>query len=576
MAKKSLKQAAISRLLLVFLAIVLVNIIGQRLFKRFDLTSEGRFSLSDSTIAQVSRLKEPVMIECYLDGDLRPDIMKFRGSIEDLLEELHQLSIGKVDYVFRNPNEAPKETDIKQYQNTLLRAGLIPTDLNIKTEDGEQKQTIFPGIIIRQGSKQEAVNLLNGTNNAMAASEIINASTEALEYEVVNGIRNVQLVEKPTVAFATGINGLTRYELESISEYLSKNYKIEFYDLGKLEQIPSTIKTLVIAKPRSPLSDWKKFKIDNFVMRGGNVLWCLDQINASLDSMPKVGYFMAGPYVNDASGNNLGFNDILFRYGIRINNDLVQDLKSDFIPIVIGSVGGRPNIQPRPWFYFPLATGGDNPHPIVKSIDPVQFRFASSIDLIETQNVTKTVLLTSSAQSRSVPAPIRVNLSLAANAPNPVLYNRPANLAVLLEGKFESIFHNRVLNEFAQKALDSLNFQILDSAIRPSRQIVISDGDVIANFVSKSGDRILPLGMNRLTQTTWGNRNFLMNCIDYLTDESGFIQVRGKEIKLRLLNKDKVKKKRLFYQTINVGLPILVLVLFGLLYSWMRKRKYAR
>jgi gliding-associated putative ABC transporter substrate-binding component GldG len=232
-------------------------------------------------------------------------------------------------------------------------------------------------------------------------------------------------------------------------------------------------------------------------------------------------------------------------------------------------------MQPRPWFYFPLTTS-DGKHPIVKNVDPVWMQFAGSIDLVESPGISKTVLLTSSRYSRSFPAPARVNLSLAANAPNPALYNKPfLPMAVVLEGKVESIYKNRILNDFAQKAVDSLHFQLYQSAIKPSKQIVISDGDVLANYVSRDGTKVLPLGFDRISNMTWGNRRFVLNCVDYLTDETGFINIRGKEISLRLLNLEKAKKEKLKWQVINMVGPIALLLGFGLIYSWRRRKKYA-
>lgn len=574
---KSRKQTALIRFALFALAVVLLNLVGQKVYKRFDLTAEGRFSLSDATTEMLGNLKQPIVVECYLEGDLRPDLKKFRNSIEDVLGEMRSYSNGNFDYVFRNPAESGDPKATKEFMASLYKSGLTPTDLQVKKEDGSfERQTLFPGVIIRSGDRETAVNLLNGTNSGMSGQEILNASSEALEFEIINGIKNAMMVSKPTIGIIEGIGGLERLQMEDFILSLKKFYEVEFYDIGRLEPIPGNFKAIVVPKPSEEISDWKKFKLDNYVMRGGNVLWCVEQINATMDSMSRAGYFLATPYVNDPSGTNLGLDELLFRYGVRVNRDLVQDLKCARIPLVMGSVGGRPSMQPRPWFYFPLTTS-DGKHPIVKNVDPVWMQFAGSIDLVESPGISKTVLLTSSRYSRSFPAPARVNLSLAANAPNPALYNKPfLPMAVLLEGKFESIYKNRILNDFAQKAVDSLHFQLYQSAIKPSKQIVISDGDVLANYVSRDGTKVLPLGFDRISNMTWGNRRFVLNCIDYLTDETGFINIRGKEISLRLLNLEKAKKEKVKWQVINMVGPIVLLLGFGLVVSWRRKRKYAR
>ena len=573
---KSMKRTAMIRMALLAAVILLLNLLGQKIYHRFDLTEEGRFSLSPSTISLLKELKKPIVIECYLEGDLRPDLKKFRNSIEDILSEMRNYSGGTFDYVFRDPAESGDPQTTKEFMASLYKSGLSPTDLQVKKEDGGfERQTLFPGIIIRSGDKEFAVNLLNGTSTGASGQEILNASTEALEFEITNGIKNTISVLKPTIAIIEGIGGLERLQMEDIILSLRKFYEVEFYDLGKLEPIPAKYKAIIVPKPSEAISDWKKFKLDNYVMQGGNVLWCVEQVNASMDSMTRAGYFLATPFVNDPGGNNLGIDDLLFRYGVRINRDLVQDLKCARIPLVMGSVGGRPNMQPRPWFYYPLSSS-ESKHPIVKNVDPVWMQFAGTIDLVDAPGITKTVLLTSSRYSRPLPAPARINLALAANAPNPALYNRPyLPMAVLMEGTFESIYKNRILNDFAQKAVDSLHFKLYESAIKPSKQIVISDGDVLANYVSRDGSKVLPLGYDRISNMTWGNKRFIQNCIDFLTDETGFINIRGKEISLRLLNLEKAKKEKLKWQLINMVGPLLVLSIFGVVYTWRRKKKYA-
>ena len=574
--KKTSKSAAITSSLLLIFILLVINFISSNFYHRFDLTAEKRFSLSEDSKKLLKSLDDVVYVKCYLAGDLKPEFRKFRASIEDMLSEMKQYAGSNLEFEFIDPYENEDQQITKDLMSQLVRQGLSPTDVQIQKEDGLERITLFPGVIMSYGSsKALGINLLNGTNAGYSPQLIINSSTEALEYEFANGIKNLTNTIKTSIAIVDNGGLPQKKEFEDIFYSLKQFYDVDYYDLGKIEEVPSSIKVLIIAKPTEPFSDWKKFKLDNYIMKGGRVLWCIDQLGAEMDSMNKDGFFLANTWSRDMEGSNLNIDDLLFKYGVRVNTDLIQDNECSSIPVVIGMYGNRPNQQLFRWPYYPIVIQKSN-HPIVKNVDPIQFRYVSSIDTIQSSKVKKTILLESSRFSRKLNSPVRVNLSLVRNPVKKESMDKPFNaVAVLLEGEFESNYGNKIFNEFAQKALDSLGMKMYEKAIKPGKMIVVSDGDVILNHVSKNGDKTLPLGKDRFNGQNYGNRAFILNAIDYLADETGLSSVRGKEINLRLLNTEKVKKEKVFWQIFNLGFPLLILLIAGWIFNMVRKKRYA-
>lgn len=562
------RRQSLIRLLLLLGILVVINILASFIYTRFDLTKEKRYSLAPGTRELLKTLPDVVYVRVYLDGDFPPGFQKLRSSVKDLLAEMRLVAGGNLEYEFIDPANQPDDRSRNELYEQLFKIGLQPTDLQNRTGSGVARQVIWPGAIINYRNKEVPANFLLGAGAGSSPLEIINASEEALEYTLANAIKKSTQLYKPKIAFTEGHGELDGASTSDIAKALNEFYSLSRYDLKSVEAVPEDVELLVIAKPTQAFSEWHKFKIDNFIMRGGKVLWLLDPVIAEMDSMTPENYFMAVP-------RDLGLDEMLFKYGVRVNTDLVQDLKSSRIPIVYGSVGGQPQQKLFPWFYHPLVSG-ETEHPIVRNLDPIAFKFASTIDLVEAEGIKKSVLLQSSQRSRRMLSPMRVNLQLATEQSKEEQFNKAGlPMAVLLEGAFTSHFKNRYLNEFALKAIDSLGMKRMDES-KPTKMIVIGDGDVIRNHVRKTTGEIYPLGYDRYTNQMYGNKVFLQNAIDYLLDDGGLINVRSKQITLRMLDGKKVNDYRLRWQLINLALPVLLLLIFGLFRNQWRKRKYAQ
>lgn len=565
---RSNRSQSLVRITLLLAILIVINVLASFLYTRFDLTREGRYSLAPGTKELLTGLKDVVYIKVYLEGDFPPGFQKLQGSVKDMLAEMRRLAGGNLEFEFVNPADQPTELATNQLYEQLYKLGLQPTDLQNRTADGMARKVIWPGAVVYYRTKEVASNFLLGAGAGGSPMEIINASEEALEYTLANAIKKATSLYKPRIAFTDGHGELDGVATSDIARALSEFYTLQRYDVKSIEAVPQDINLLVIAKPTQKLTDWSKYKIDNFIMRGGKVLWLLDGVGAAMDSMTADNFFMAMP-------NQLGLDDMLFKYGVRINADLIQDVKALRIPIVYGTSGGQPQQKLFPWFYFPLISG-ETQHPIVRNLDPIAFQFVSSIDVVDAPGVNKSILLRSSNLSRKLMAPVRVNLQLATEQSKEEQFNKPhQNVAVLLEGQFPSFFKNRYLNEFAQKAIDSLGMSQKEVSVK-TKMIVISDGDVIRNHVRKNSQEIYPLGFDRYTNQMYGNKVFLMNAIDYLLDDAGLINVRSKQITLRMLDGKKVTEQRSRWQALNLGLPVVLLLLFGFGRNQWRKRKYAR
>jgi ABC-2 type transport system permease protein len=561
------KRQSLVKLALLLGSLILLNIIGNLAYTRLDLTGEGRYTLSESTKDILEKLEDMVVVKVYLEGDFPPGFQKLQSAILDQLTEMRRYAGGNLQFEFIDPSDQQDETSRNKLFQQLYEQGLQPTDLQSREEGGIQRQVIWPGAMVYYRTKEIPVNFLLGSGAGNTPQEILNSSEEALEFTIANAIKQATQLFKPRIAFTEGNGELDKILTSDIGRALNENYELQRYDLNTIEPVPADVELLVIAKPTKAFSEWAKYKIEHFVTRGGRILWLFDAVTAEMDSMTAENYFMA-------FRRDLQLDDLLFKYGVRINSFLVQDVRSTSIPIVYGSSGGQPQQRLYPWYYYPLVNP-DSDHPIVRNIDPVSFKFAGTIDFVDVPGLKQTVLLRSSKQSRVVYAPFRINLSQATEPGKDEAYNKGGHpMAVLLEGTFPSFYKSRYFNPFAQRAVDSLGMKLPDKP-KPSRMVVVADGDVIANAVRKSTGEVYPLGFDRYTNQMYGNRSFVLNTVDYLLDETGLINVRSKKITLRLLNAGKVKEEKLRWQLFNTVLPITAIILFGVVWSWNRKRRFA-
>lgn len=557
------------RLLLVLGALVLVNVLVSFVNLRLDLTEEQRYSLHPNTRALMNNLQDVVFVRVYLEGDFPPGFRKLRNATEDLLQQMRRESGGKLEFEFKDPSAQPDQRTRDELYQQLYKQGLQPTDLQVRGDDQSlTRQVIWPGAMVYYRGQEKPVNLLLGGGSGSSPMQVLNASEENLEFALVDVIDKIIRIKKPKIAFSEGHGELEPALVSDFAKSLSEHYNVTRYDLNRTEAVPEDIDLLVVAKPSTYFSDWARYKLDHFVMRGGRILWCLEGVGASMDSMNSENAFMAMPL-------ETGLEDLLFRYGIRINANLVQDFRAAPIPIVYGSMGGQPQTKLYPWYYFPLVIG-DGQHPLSRNLDPVLMRFVSSIDTVTAPGLTKKVLLTSSDRSRILASPLRVHLGTATEALEESQFQRqPLPLAVLLEGTFYSAYRKRILNEFALRAVDSLGMKPIDS-VRNGRMIVVADGDVLRNEVRPSTGDIYPLGLDRFTGQQYGNRNFALNTVAYLLEDRSTIELRARKISLRLLDGRKLKTQKTYWQAFNLGVPLVLLLVFGSWRFYARRRRYIR
>jgi ABC-2 type transport system permease protein len=560
--KRSLKWQNVIQLLAIIAIIVFANIISSFVFTRVDLTSEKRYSLSPTTIDLIKNLNDVVYFKVYLEGDFPAPFRRLRNATKEMLDEMRAYSNGNIEYVFINPAASSDPQQRQDIYKQLYERGLQPTDLEERGSDGTSTRILWPGAIVSYLSNEQALHLLK--QHAGAGTEaMLNISIQNLEYEIANTIRKLTQKIKPRIAFIEDHGTLSQNRVADISRELSTYYHVSRIRMDEQLKSIDGIAAAIIAKPDSAFSEKNKFIIDQFIMKGGKVLWAIDNMSVTMDSLQSATETMA-------MGKNLNLDDILFRYGARINYDLIQDLKAAPIPVITGYVANRPQQTLLPWYYFPLLSPGSD-HPIVKNLNAVKAEFASSIDTIGIKDVQKTILLSSSRFSRLLYAPVRVSINLMREEPNPEQFNRPYRpVAILLEGNFPSVFQNRLPPQITEA--EEINFK--EKSV-DNQMIVISDGNIIENQVRSSTGNFMPLGYDRYTNTIYGNKNFILNCVDYLLDDTGLISLRTKEFKLRLLDKPRVDEEKTNWQSINIAVPLILIIIFGIIKSYLRKRRYA-
>lgn len=561
------------------LLVILVNILLSWVDFRIDLTQDKKHSISEETKQILTDLEDVVFIKIYLAGDFPTEFKHLQSELLNLLTSFKSIAGDNFDYEVIDPNNTNDESEKIDLFKQLVKDGLTPTDIEIRSTSSKSSQIIFPGALIYYKDRQQAVNFLKNSVTKQAG-ENINASIENLEYEFIAAIHHLAKNNIEKIAFLEGNGELTDKEVYDLTESvlqdndkLSYHYAIERFNIKEFEidsskmeadiskQILdlSSFKALIIAKPTIAFNMLEKFIIDQYIMNGGKILWLIDGVNATMDSLQKANSFIA-------LKNDLNLDDQLFKYGVRINPNLIEDLRSTQIPIVTGYSNNMPQQSYFPWPYYPLLFSEIN-HPISKGLDAIKCDFASSIDTIQ-NTIKKTILLTSSKQSRINPTPAKISLGILQNPPPIESFNKSQlPIAVLLEGEFESVFKNRILPKE-----QSIDFK---DKSKPTQMIVVSDGDVARNSVSNNGD-IYPLGYDRFINYTYpGNKKFVMNAIHYLCDDVGLTQLKSKEIKLRLLDKEKIASNMFLIQFINIVFPLLLLLIATLLFLNFKKRKYA-
>lgn len=565
MKKKTLKHQHIIQLALSLVILVLIVFISSKAFFRIDLTSEKRYTLSEETKTILKSLDDVVYVKVYLEGELPAGFKKLHNVIRETLDEFRVIAKTNVQYEFINPSESSDAKTREKLSAELESKGLRP--INIKSRDkegGESEKIIFPGALITFNGREIPVGLLQN-RLGVSAEENLNNSMQTVEYELIKGIFNLSNKNVQKVGFLEGQGELSNMQIADIDAELSGHYAVEPVIINGKPGALETYKLIIVAKPTQPFKEQDKFVLDQYIMNGGKVLWLIDGVNVNTDSLANgstIGFV-----------NNLNIDDQLFTYGVRINPNLVQDFNCNQIYISAGSESGQSRLIPARWLYYPLISpSADNP--ISRSIDPVWIRYASQIDTLAVPGIRKTVLLRTSNITKLVTAPVYIRLDEVKKNLVRSEFNKPFQpVAVLLQGKFPSLFRNRQAKDIIPEAV---NIGIKTESV-PTRMIVIADGDLIANDVrmTPNGPMVTKLGYDKYSRKTFGNMNFIVNAVDYLTDEPWLSVLRAKEFRLRILDKDRISVERFTWQMINVVLPVLLVIGFGVFYTRWRKRKYS-
>jgi ABC-2 type transport system permease protein len=547
--------------------LVLINWLASSYHTRIDFTDEKRFTLSKPTKKILKTLDDVVQVDVFLKGDFPSGFKKLANSANEILSEFKEVAANKIQYNFISPDEEMEGTTVK-WGDTLTSLGLYPINLKSQLKAGEQQQLLYPVALVHYKEKVIPVSLYNGSSKAITYSEI-NSAEAMMEFKFADAINKLSETEKPMVAFSVG-NGepgdVRSYDLAN--NVLLKDYNLKTLNLNTQPVIPDTFKLLLIVKPTQKFTAEEKLKIDQYVMRGGKLLLFIDKLEAEMDSLHLKNEVVA-------YDRGLELNDLLFKYGARINSDLVMDLQCDFYPFVTSGNGQMEYLR---WNYFPLFESKSN-HPINKNIGLVSGQFVNSIDTVEAEGIKKTILLSSSPNSRVISTPAVVSGNENVNAPEDDKFKK-ANIpvAVLLEGKFQSLFNNR-LSQAMSDSLKQYGFDFQPQSLAEGKIILVADGDMILNSADKNGP--LPMGINRYTAGTqyeyqFANKDFLQNCLDYLINQSGLSEAKSKDYTLRLLDSKKVTAEKTTWQLINIALPVLLVFLFAVIYQWWRKRKYTK
>ncbi len=550
-------------LLIVVAFLVVLNVISSYFFKRFDLTQDKRYTLSTTSLNIIKQVQNPLYVKIYLQGDLPAEFKRLQSETRDLFEEFQAYN-KNIIFEFVDPLENEDES-MDNIKNLYLK-GLTPINITVDVKGKQSQAMVFPWAIAVYNNKEVNIPLLKNIMGASTTQKVI-GSVQHLEYSIADGINKITKERQKKVAVIKGNGELQDVQIAKFLMQVRESYHIGPFTLDSVAKNPTgSLEALqkydlaIIAKPTETFTDAEKQVLDQFIVNGGKTLWLIDQVNMEMDSLYNdYGASLAFP-------RDLNLNDMFFKYGFRINPDLVKDEQGSPIKLATGEQGSATQYQEFNWKFapqvYPIST-----HPIVKNLGGIKFDFANGIDTLK-NGIKKTVLLQSSQYSKRIGSPVEINLKIVEEETSPNHYLNTGNipLSVLLEGSFHSMFENRVL-PFDQKSFEAKG--------KDNKMIVISDGDLIRNQLDKNFQPV-ELGYDQRSGNLYDNKDFLMNCVNYLLDDTGLITIRSKDLNLPLLDKEKVYESYTTTQILTIGLPLLILGLFGVVFTFLRKKKYAK
>ena len=558
------KSKALKQLGIVFLAIIVINLISNFFFKRFDLTQDKRYTLSETTLNIIKDVESPLYIEVYLEGNFPPEFKRLQNETKQLLEEFTAYN-SNIIFNFKNPIEK-EETRVEKMKEFYAK-GMQPLSITVEDKGKQSQEVVFPWAQATYGDRFTKVALLKNLMGASTEQKVI-SSVQHLEFGFAEAINKISKEKQKKIAVIKGNGEVLEPFMADFLRTVKESYYIGPFTLDSVAKQPiQTLEALkkydlaVIAKPTEAFTEEEKQVLDQFIMNGGKTLWLVDEVTADMDSLTTS---QSGTIL--ATQRNLNLTDMLFKYGIRLSPLLVKDEYGTTIKLLTGREGSETQEQEFNWrfspFVYPTST-----HPIVKNMEGIKFEFASPIEILK-NDIKKTVLLSSSEYSKTIGTPTPISLDMVTEETTPAEYEGKGLLpvAVLMEGKFKSMYQNRVL-PFKDNSFQATG--------KDNKMIVISDGEVIKNKLNTDGEPY-ELGFDNRVGALYGNKEFLMNCVNYLLDDNGLINIRSKDVDLPLLNKEEVYKNYTMAQMVTVGLPIVILAIFGFLFTFLRKRKYSR
>ena len=540
-----------------FMILVLINLLVSKYILRIDLTEEKRFTISDATKSMLKGLDDVLYVEVFLEGELPAGMRRLKTAIRERLDEFAVYSNNKVQFKFIDPSQAASDKARQEYHDNLVKRGLQLIRLFDHEGGKNVAKIIFPGAIITYHEQEKPVLLLRGKGGQRA----INQSIEGLEYELASAIRALTSREKKKIGLIKGHKESDSLMLAGLTSVLSESYHVYNVNLPEKEQLEG-YDAVIIAKPKAAYKEAEKFKLDQYIMKGGKVLFFLDQLYVNEDSALSQGGTIALPV-------DVNLDDQLFKYGARINRDLILDLSAGVMPVIVNMIGDEPEIQNFKWHYYPIINRFGQ-HPIVKNSDAIYTKFINTIDTVRADGIVKTPLLFSSRYSKRVNSPVSVALADVTRLGQEDFPPRePLPVAYLLEGSFKSLYANRFLPEGIARQ------KVMNESV-PTKIMVVGDGDIIENEFSLQNRQPVELGFSEFMRQKFANEDFIKNALQYMMDDQGLITARNKEIKIRLLDEVKVSRERVFWQVVNLGFPVVLIIMYGLARYYWRKRKFTR
>jgi ABC-2 type transport system permease protein len=556
--------------LYLLIGIIMLNIVASHLNARYDMTSEKRYTLSKPVKNMLARVHEPVNVDILLDGNLKSGLRKLRNSTEALLQEFNEYADGNIHYRLVDPVAGGDDTSRAIMLDSLAKMGIQPMTQTAQSKKGEElsQRIVIPAAVIKYKDRELPVDLLNGVQRSregQSTEQLYVNAENLLEYKFASAIDKLITDTLPAVGYLMGNGEPLDFRVYGLIQYLRENFRFGILPLDSVPVIPEGLNTLIMVKPNLKFSDDEKRKLDQYIMRGGSLICMVDNLNAEMDSLHSSRETVA-------FDRGLNLDDLLFHYGVRINQDLVEDLQCASINMVVGEQGGKPQFQLLPWPYYPLLDGSPASL-ITRNLDPVLSKFANSIDTVKATDISKTILLQSSPNAKTVSTPALISLEMLKTASDPKAFQQSdISVGVILEGKFSSLYANRISEAMQDSFARVFNNPFLKTGVKDARIIVCADGDLVLNDMNERGP--LPLGFSKDNNYTFANAEFLSNCLDYCINPSGILQSRSKDYSLRLLDPEKTEDDRSFWQLVNIGSPLLAIILCGLIFQYARKRKY--